>query len=90
MPWIRATTAQLSQLRSSGLRWSKVPNHDLPFMAFSENTSIKIAIDFIRPEAIVSVADANTWAFIAGSVAIRVAVSTTAPQIATLGWFHSY
>jgi hypothetical protein len=89
MPWIRATTAPLSKLRSAGLSWSKVPNDDLPFMVVSEDISITIAIDFIRPTAVVAPSP-NTWSFIAGAVAIRIVASVSAPQIATLGWFHSF
>jgi hypothetical protein len=84
MPWLRATTAQLNQLRSAGLRWSKVPNDDLPFMVRSEDISIKIAIDFIRPEAAFQTIDANTWRFIVGSAAIESL--SQRPRLRSLRW----
>jgi hypothetical protein len=84
MPWIRATSRPLNQLKSAGLQWSKVPNDDLPLMVPSENSSIQIEVDFIRPEVVASHANTSTWCFYCGEVGIRIGASMTLPRIATL------
>ena len=91
MPWIRATTAPLNQLKSAGLRWSRIPTNDLPLRVHSEDISVQIEIDFIRPAAVEAGSNASTWGFILDPErAIRLSASMTNPRIATLAWFHNY
>jgi len=90
MPWIRATSAPLRQLRSAGLRWSKIPTDDLPLRTYSEDISIMIEVNFVSPNAVTKQENASTWCYILGDVGIRVEASMTVPRIATLSWFHSY
>ncbi len=91
MPWLRVTTAPLHQLRSAGLRWSKIPNDDLPIETPSEDKSVKIEVDFIRPQAIGQHVNPVpvTWSFPWGDIAMRVRASLAPPHIATPSWFHS-
>jgi hypothetical protein len=88
MPWIRAISAPIATLRSAGIGWNKVPNNDLPIPVADENTSLQIAVDFIRPLAITNRLEHNQWSFGHGDYAIRVTVSMVPAQIATLRWFH--
>jgi hypothetical protein len=89
MPWIRAISAPIAGLKSAGLGWTKVPNNDLPIPITDENTSLQIAVDFIRPLDITeNKPDQNRWSFVHGEHAIRVEVNMLPPQISTLRWFH--
>jgi hypothetical protein len=89
MPWIRARTAPLSQLKSAGVAWSKVPTNDLPLMVESEDASLEISVDLIRPEAVPVFGGAPPWAFKHDEVGLRIDVTVVAPRIASLSWFHS-
>ncbi len=104
IPWIRAITRPVSEMRSAGLRWTNTPTNDLAFRLQNENTSLKIGIDFVQPELVgeyddkldglnsdnKKISTSKTWAFRHHSVGLRIGAEISEPQISTLSWFHSY
>lgn len=93
MPWIRATTAPLKQLKSAGLAWRKVPTNDLPLKVSSEDGSLQISVDFIQPSAGVPNVETppwSFWTFVHSDVGVRLGASLKEPRIATLACYHFY
>jgi hypothetical protein len=92
MPWIRATSAPLRTLQpSTEARNDGIETSDLGTTAAAVmlDCSTRVEIDFIRPEDVVGHRDNSSWEFVWGKVGLRIRVGHTAPQIATLAWFHS-
>jgi hypothetical protein len=90
MPWIRATTSPLRQLAGGDRRPSDIAVEDLIARSSTENISIRIEVDLIRPENCRPANDGWEWSFARENVGVRVSLAITHPQIATLGWFHQY
>jgi hypothetical protein len=92
MPWIRATSAPFDQLTETGrLRAPAIETEDLMTEApvVMNTASMKMEVDFVRPEAVVEHREAMTWEYAWGKVGLRIRTGFVAPQIATLSWFHS-
>jgi hypothetical protein len=89
MPWIRATTGELSSLKSAGLEWSRVPTNDLPIEVNTEDISVRIAVDFVQQKGVGPISVGNTWYFDHEKYRLRVSASVTDKQVATLSWFHA-
>ncbi|OAF17862.1 hypothetical protein [Bradyrhizobium neotropicale] len=93
MPWIRATSAPIEDLKQPGaIRGSEIDTQDLVFNvpAIVAAASITVEIDFVRPEAILSEQPSpNSWQYEWQKVGLRIRAGYCAPQIATLSWFHS-
>ncbi len=89
MPWIRAITAPLDTLRSAGLSWKQLPVDDLGVVTERESDSMQLAIDFIGPDEL-NEAGVGVWHVPWGKNKLRISCTPCPPQIATLGWFHSY
>jgi hypothetical protein len=90
MPWLRAISAPIKQLRSSNRRSNGIQNEDLLVKIPSENSSIQVNLDFISRDTVGKFDHDSRWSFQWHDVALQVTVSFTYPQIATLWWFHSY
>jgi len=91
MPWIRAVTSPISGLRSSGRRSDTIDVEDLVICTLVENVSVRMEIDFIRPEnCSTPTQSGNEWKFAWHKVGIRILLRSTQAHIATLSWFHFY
>ncbi len=49
---------------------------------------VGIELDFIKTEDVMENRNETTWEFAWKEVGLRLRIRHTAPQIATLGWFH--
>lgn len=90
MPWIRATTSPISQMPSGGKRSGPIPADELVMRTSMEQLSVKLAIDFVRPNSCSDVGAGWDWSYTWEAVGLRISTSITHPQIATLAWFHEY
>jgi len=89
VPWIRATTAPLTELKMAGNHRSSIPTRELVILIPKEDRSIQISIDFVRKSAVGL--DLSKYRYItAGPTNIRIHGGSVAPQIATLAWSHEY
>lgn len=88
MPWIRATSSPLTQLATGGKRDGRIEVEDLVIRSSTEELSIRIELDFIKPEHCNGTNDGWEWSFAWGQVGIRIRMLITHPQVATLAWFH--
>lgn len=93
MPWIRATSAPLSTRKPPGkMREGNIQTDDLLLKvpAVVANASVNMALDFVRPDAILTECPKpNIWQFTWHKVGLRIQVTPTTSQVATLSWFHS-
>jgi hypothetical protein len=91
MPWIRATSAPLNDLKQSSARADGIPTEDLAIAvpAIFAAASAAIEIDFIRLEDVRPGLDGPTWEIAWHGFAIRISLKSVGPQMATLSWFHS-
>jgi len=92
VPWIRATSGPLDGLRSAGLpRNVNGDSEDLltHAPAIMPTSSMRVEIDFIRPENVFDRRDNSSREFVWQTVGLRIRTGYIAPQIATLSWFHS-
>jgi len=49
---------------------------------------VAIELDFVKTEDVMENRNETTWEFAWKEVGLRLRIRHTAPQIATLGWFH--
>ena len=91
MPWIRATSSQLLELRPSSARLDGIDTQELtvPFPAIFLPPSAAVEIDFIRAVDVRSGLAGPVWEFRWHDVGARIFVKGVPAQIATLSWFHS-
>lgn len=87
-PWIRATTAPLHQLNPAKSRTAHTD--EVTMTTTSEDVSIRIAVDFVKPAGIPAGSPPDEWYFHGAGATVRVRVSTTNPTIANLAWFLEY
>jgi len=93
MPWIRATTAPLSELpEQRAVRSDGIPTEHLKIAvpAIFNNACAAVEIDFIRTVDVSVDLSGPTWEFVWGQYAIRICLKSLDPQPATLSWFHSF
>jgi hypothetical protein len=88
MPWIRATSSPMCQLKSGGRREGKIEVEDLAIRSSTEFLSVRIEVDFIRPEHCENSDTGWQWSVAWKNVGIRIRLLITYPQVATLAWFH--
>jgi hypothetical protein len=89
MPWLRATTAPLSQLPSRAPRADKIPTVNFGLAAPTENASVIMSLDFV-PNRVRAIGTAHTCFIPWKGFVTRLTLELTAPQKSTLSWFHSY
>ena len=91
MPWIRATSASLADLKQSSARADSIPTKNLTIAvpAIFAAASAAIEVDFIRLEDVRPSLNGPTWEIAWHNFAIRISLKSIAPQKATLSWFHS-
>jgi hypothetical protein len=90
MPWIRATSAPLADLRPGAGRADGIDTEQLitQIPAIVLNPSAAIEIDFIRPIDVRAGLQGPVWELAWHEAAVRISVKGTKGQIATLSWFH--
>jgi hypothetical protein len=89
VPWILAVSSPIQKLPSGGKRPGRIVTDELVIQSSTENVSIRIEVDFVKPEHCdVREARGWEWAYAWGKVGLRVRMFLTNPQIATLGWVH--
>lgn len=88
VPWIRATSGPLSQLRESRPRPGNVPSEELTLRVADETLSVAINVDFVKPRAAQEQDDASTWHIPWHSIGLSIGLAVTYPKIPTLAWFH--
>jgi hypothetical protein len=92
MPWIRATSAPLADLKQSAARADGIPTENLTIAvpAIFAAASAAIEVDFIRLEDVRPGLTGPTWEIAWHDFAIRISLKSVGPQMATLSWFHSF
>ena len=90
VPWIRATSSPLNQMRVTGARLDSVPVENLVLKVPSPELSVQVALDFVRIEDVGTNDHASRWSYAWGDVALQLTAAFTYPRIATLAWSHSY
>jgi len=86
--WIRAVSGPLIGLKTAGPLRGRFNSEDLTIRVPTENLSIQITVDFIRPNAGDGFGHSSLWYIPWQNVGIRLSMSYTFPQIATLAWAH--
>src|SRR5262249_38341584 len=84
--WIRAVSGPLSGLKTAGPLRGRFDSEDLIIQVPTENLSVQITVDFIRPNAGAGFGHYIPWQ----NIGIRLAISHPFPHIATLAWAHSH
>lgn len=90
MPWIRATSATITQLPTAGIRNRNIPVEELCISVPTENLSVRMALDLVRPGAVDRQNHMSSWSFVWQNFGLQIDLSFTYPQISTLSWFHFY
>ena len=90
MPWIRAVSSPLETLPPGGRRDDDIEVNELTISSLTENNSVRIELDFIKPSDALDDPPTNEWHIPWHGVAIRLRTGISSPQIATLSWFHCY
>jgi hypothetical protein len=89
MPWIRATSSPMCRLAAGGQRQGRIKPSDLVIRSSTDDLSIAVEVDFIRPDQCEEGASAAwEWSYAWGEVGLRIRMLITHPRSATLGWFH--
>jgi hypothetical protein len=88
LKWIRAVSAPLSTLRSAGLLRGRFDSQDLVISAPTESVSVRMSIDFIRPNVGQQFSHASLWYVTWKDVGVRLGMAFTFPQFATMAWAH--
>lgn len=91
MPWIRATSSPLVELKPSSARVDGIETEELTVLipAIFLPPSAALEIDFIRAADVRSDLQGPVWEFVWHEVGVRLSVKSVPSQIATLSWFHS-
>jgi hypothetical protein len=90
VPWIRAISAPIDQLRGSGRRADAIDVEDLILEIHDERASVCMAVDFVRPTMPEERIHRSCWSIPWQHVGLQITLSFTFPQIPTLSWFHFY
>jgi len=90
MPWIRAISAPLSTLPTSGVSHGTVDLAELTIETREDTVSTVATLDFIRAEDAAACPEEGQWDLSWHGVTLRARLSTCPGQIATLSWFHSF
>jgi hypothetical protein len=92
MPWIRATSAPLSELKRTATRsdGTRTEEYSTAVPVIFSAASGAIEIDFIRLEDVRPELSGPTWEIAWINYAIRISLKSVGPQIATLSWFHAF
>jgi hypothetical protein len=92
MPWIRAVSSPLDQLRSGFARQDDIETDDLVFdlPIVMTQASASIEIEFIRKEDVRATQQGSRWTFEWHDISLRIIAGFVPPQIATFSWFHFY
>jgi hypothetical protein len=90
MPWIRATSAPLGQLKQSPSRADGIETEALTVQipAIFNEPSVAVEIDFVRPADVRIGLSGPVWEIVWHDVGVRILVKGVVRQIATLAWFH--
>src|ERR1700716_2438370 len=80
--WLRAGSGPLRNLKTAGPLRGRFDSEDLTIQAPTENVSVRISADFIKPNAGREFGHRSLWYISWQSVGIRLAMSYTFPQIA--------
>jgi hypothetical protein len=88
MPWIRATSAPLAQLPIGGQRQDGIAVDEIAVGAPDEMQSLRMALDFIRPDDALTNPPDGEWHIPWHAVAIRLKLDLCPGQIATMSWFY--
>jgi hypothetical protein len=89
MPWIRAYSGNVAQLSNTGSR-KNVSVDELVLNVPTEDASVFMQLDFVRPNLGPGLDDQSRWYFTWGKIGLRVSVAFTHPRSPTLTWFHSH
>ena len=90
MPWIRAISAPIGKLKHGDIHSNSHNVEEWTTNAPSEDVSVGISLNFIKPENATVQKESGRWFVVWGSVALQCEVSICEPQIPTLSWFYSY
>ena len=90
MPWIRAVSAPIGKLKNGSARSGSKDVEEWVTPATSEEHSVQISLDFVKPQDALEHQNVGVWFIKWGAVAVRCKVSFCQPQIPTLSWFYSY
>jgi hypothetical protein len=90
MPWLRTISAPITKLKASGPRRDGANTDDIVFTLPVGPSSVRIDLDFIPPELVGKYDDLSCRSFVWNDVGLRLTLSFTYPQTATLWWFHFY
>jgi len=88
MPWLRSVSGRVASLPTARARSGEMPVDELSINGPSENVSVSMALDFVKPQAGQGMEHMSRWYLRWQNVAIRLSLMFTYPQIATLSWFH--
>jgi hypothetical protein len=90
MPWIRAVSAPLTSLKYGPPRADAIDTEEWTFNSIGADLSSVIAVDLVKPTALGANESFSTRSIVWRGVGVRVTVSLTWPQMATLSWFHAH
>jgi hypothetical protein len=77
-------------LNAAGRRLDDVAEEEVAIVAASEDASLRVALDFVKPDRTTKDLVNGEWQVTWHAVALRFGLFVGPAQTATLSWFYAY